>query len=135
MSLEIIFYDGNCNFCSFWVRFVLKRDRGRQFRFSTLGGKTFRKLVLKELCDMPQSTLVVLTKNNKLKVRSSAVVYILRSLGGAWSVLGWMLWVIPKPIRDLGYSLVARFRNRFSRWIGVCPLNEDAANQSGLFLE
>ena len=33
---HIILFDGECTFCSFWVKFVLKRDKHDQFRFASL---------------------------------------------------------------------------------------------------
>ena len=32
----IILFDGVCNFCNFWVNFVLDRDKKDRFRFAAL---------------------------------------------------------------------------------------------------
>ena len=44
--------------------------------------------------------------------RSSAVVGLLRQLGGPWRVVGTLLWLVPRPLRDVGYRVVARSRYR-----------------------
>jgi predicted DCC family thiol-disulfide oxidoreductase YuxK len=59
-------------------------------------------------------TIVVVDPQGTYR-RSSAVVRVLWQLGGGWSLLGTLLWLVPRPIRDLAYQLVAR--NRY-RWFG-----------------
>jgi predicted DCC family thiol-disulfide oxidoreductase YuxK len=46
--------------------------------------------------------------------RSTAAIRIARRLRGAWRLLA-VLWIVPRPLRDLAYDLVAR--NRY-RWFG-----------------
>ena len=36
MAERVILFDGVCNFCSFWVRFVIRRDPKGLFRFAPL---------------------------------------------------------------------------------------------------
>jgi predicted DCC family thiol-disulfide oxidoreductase YuxK len=33
-------------------------------------------------------------------------------VGGLWTVAGTALWLIPLPLRDLGYNIIARIRYR-----------------------
>jgi predicted DCC family thiol-disulfide oxidoreductase YuxK len=47
-----------------------------------------------------------------LKVRSDAVIQILAYLGGSWAVLGFLMSLIPKPVRDAVYNLAAKNRHR-----------------------
>lgn len=120
---ELIFFDGRCGLCHGAVRFVLARGpRGRAFRFAPLGGATFQHEIPEtRRRDLPDS-LVVKTKEGRLLTRSDAVVRILRSLGGGWAVLGALLWVVPKPLRDLGYRAVAAIRGRLLPLPpGACP--------------
>ena len=46
-----------------------------------------------------------------LYVRSAAALRIAGYMGGPWSLLI-ALWIIPKPLRDWAYDLVARHRHR-----------------------
>ena len=59
-----------------------------------------------------QLDTMVLLKDGRIYLRSAAVSRILICLGGRWSVFGWMLWLIPWPVRDLGYRIVSRLRYR-----------------------
>ena len=40
---HIILFDGECNFCSFWVKYVIKRDENDVFRFASLQSEIGKK--------------------------------------------------------------------------------------------
>ena len=71
---------------------------------------------------LPDS-IVVLTADRELLVQSSAVLHILRRIGGLWRVLGTLGVLVPRPLRDLAYALFARIRRRLAPTPeGTCPL-------------
>jgi predicted DCC family thiol-disulfide oxidoreductase YuxK len=121
---EILFYDGHCGLCHRAVKFVLKHDRsGTAFRFAPLQGDTFQSRVSPEKrADLPDS-VVVLTSDGNLLVRSNAFLHILRRLGGGWRILAGVVGVIPRPLRDAAYNVVARIRYRvFGTREDLCPI-------------
>ena len=123
-TLEMLFYDGHCALCHGTVKFVLKHDRsGVAWRFAPLQGATFPALVTPaQRAGLPDS-IVVLTSQGSLLVRSDALIHILRSLGGGWRLLGGWIAAVPRPVRDLGYGFVARIRYRvFGRREDWCPV-------------
>jgi predicted DCC family thiol-disulfide oxidoreductase YuxK len=121
---ELLFFDGNCGLCHRAVLFVLRHDReGTRFRFAPLHGEAFRENVKGPLAtDIPDS-VVVLANGGALLTRSAATVHILRRIGGVWALLGGLLWLVPRPLRDAGYDFIARIRHRlFARPKDACPL-------------
>ncbi len=121
---EVLFYDGHCGLCHYAVKFVMQQDRlGRAFRFAPLHGATFQASV-----PVPQSkglpdSMVVQTRDGSLLTRSDAWVHVLRRLGGGWKIVAALLRVIPRPLRDFFYGIVARTRYRVFGWRKeVCPL-------------
>ena len=105
----VLFYDGECGLCSRSVDFVLRRDQKARFQFAPLQGETAAKfLSADEIQSL--SSVILRTVDGQLHRRSSAVVAVFRELGGWWNVPSWILRIIPRPIRDLGYAMVARFR-------------------------
>ena len=120
---EVLYYDGHCGLCDATVRFVLRNDEGgRAFRFAPLGGSTFeRALPEAERARLPDS-LVLVTGDGRTLTRSTGVVRLLRRLGGVWSVLGALLWIVPRPVRNLGYDVVARLRHRLFPPPEACPI-------------
>jgi predicted DCC family thiol-disulfide oxidoreductase YuxK len=121
---EMIFYDGRCALCHGTVKFVLKRDQsGTAFRFAPLQGKTFSERVPETTRKMLPDSIVVLTDEGALLVRSDAFVHILARLGGGWKFVAGVLRVIPRPMRDVIYNFIARVRyGVFGTRSDVCPL-------------
>lgn len=109
----VIFFDGVCGLCNHWVDFVLARDRRGAFRFGPLQGETARAW----LNLPPDAALDSITLVDRAGIhrKSSAVSRILVGLGGLWVLCGWLLWLIPRPLRDWGYDFIARQRYR---WFG-----------------
>lgn len=107
----IIVFDGVCNFCNYWVNFVLKRDHRRRFRFAALQSETGTTLCEKFAGGSQYAHTVLLIHDDRVWIKSTAAVKILRLLGGVYrlSVVG---YIVPRPIRDLAYDLIAKYRYR-----------------------
>lgn len=107
---KILFFDGVCGLCNQAVDFVLKRDRNRIFQFAPLQGETAR--VLLSPSDYENLNSMVLWIDGRAYRKSAAAVRILWLLGSGWMVLGTLIWIIPAPLRNIAYSLIARNRYR-----------------------
>lgn len=107
----IIFFDGVCGLCNWFVDFVLPRDRQGIFRFSPLQGETAREYLSAE--EIEALKTVVLVDESGTYRQSTAVLRVLRRLSGVWPLIAGLLRLVPPPLRDLGYRLVARNRYRF----------------------
>jgi predicted DCC family thiol-disulfide oxidoreductase YuxK len=109
----IVFFDGVCGLCNSSVDFVLRHDRQGRLKFSPLQGETAERLLSSE--DRENLGSLVLWDGGRMFRRSSAVVRILWRLGPLWRLLGGVLWVIPLPLRNAAYRVVAGSRYR---WFG-----------------
>ena len=120
---ETLFYDGDCGFCHWTVRFVLARDRGDAFRFAPIQGETFRaQMGEAQFAALPDSVFV-LTEDGQWLERLEAVIHVLRRLGGGWALLAALFSLFPRALRDWGYDLFARHRRRlFARPDAACPV-------------
>lgn len=117
---NIVFFDGVCGFCNAWVDFWLRRDRRERLRFAPLQGETARaRLNPADVVNL--HSLVFWTPRGCYR-RTTAVVHIGWTLGGFWSLLATLLWLIPRPLRDAGYALIARNRYRFFGKKETCRL-------------
>jgi predicted DCC family thiol-disulfide oxidoreductase YuxK len=117
---SIIYFDGVCGMCNRTVDFVLRRDRVGRFQFAPLQGDTAAARLPEQ--DRLQLSTLVLESPNGLFRRSSAVVRILRGIGGFWWLLGSLFWLVPRPLRDWGYGLVASNRYRLFGRKETCRL-------------
>ncbi len=131
---NVLFFDGVCGLCNRSVDFVLSRDRRGAIRVAPLQGETARRAVRDEGRGASSETrsfdtVVWLDSSGREFVRSAAAVRVLWQLGGIWWLIGWLLWLIPRPLRDVGYRIVAA--NRY-RWFGrkeTCRLPSPAERE------
>lgn len=121
----VIFFDGVCGLCNCFVDFMLRRRRGREFRYSPLQGETARQRL--EGNEWATLNSIVFLDEKGEHGQSAAIVRILRRLGGLWNIAGILLWLIPRPLRDLGYRSVAASRYRLFGKKETCrlPSNEE----------
>ncbi len=127
----IVFFDGICGFCNYTVNFLMARDQGQRLRFAPLQGETAAKYLpepLRERLD----TLVFCFRGRNY-VRSAAIVRILWSLQGVWPLIAILLWLIPLPIRDMGYCGMSKIRYRLFGKMDACRLPRP--EERGLILE
>jgi len=110
---DLILYDGTCGLCHAFVRFVIERDSDR-YLFASLQSSLGQTL----LCAQGQDTSSFRTMylfenwketNERCYTRGKAATRILRHLQGPVSFLG-VLRILPAPLLNLGYFLVARIR-------------------------
>ncbi len=105
------------------VKFVVRHDRAGVFHFAPLRGSTFLEGVPASRRAIVPDSVTVLTANNDLLVRSDALIYVLRRLGGRWPKLAAMMAIVPRPLRDAVYNLIARIRYPiFGRRDDLCPV-------------
>ena len=110
----IVLFDGMCHLCDGAVRFILKRERTSELKFAPLQSDSGKSLL--EKYGYPSGYLdgLILIENNRAHDRSSACLRIARKLIFPWNVL-FPLLIIPKPLRDLIYGIIASVRYR---WFG-----------------
>jgi predicted DCC family thiol-disulfide oxidoreductase YuxK len=124
---DVILYDGVCVFCSRWVRFVARRDVDRRFRFTAIQSGYGTRLALAFGIDPGDPDTNAAIHGGVAYFKSDAALMVLSHLRG-WRWAG-ALRSVPKPLRDLCYSLVARNRYRIFGKYQACFL-PDASLQA-----
>lgn len=110
----VVLFDGYCKFCNLWVNFLITIDRQKSFRFASAQSEAGKSLMeIGNIGSIGADTVIVYDEG-RFYSRSGAIVRIARRLHGIWR-LGYLLVVIPRPVRDMVYDFVAR--NRY-RWFG-----------------
>ena len=116
-SPYIILFDGYCNLCSGFVRWLLCRDKSARFQFLPLQSDEARQLLkLSESENTPQNDpdTVILYYDGTIWERSEAVLEVFKNLGGIWRLMLPFKY-LPLAWLDKLYNFVAR--NRY-RWFG-----------------
>lgn len=109
----VILFDGVCNFCDASVQFILERDPNEIFRFASLQSEAGQGLLKKY--HVPEDVdSMILIESDKVYFKSSAALRISRHLQGTWKLL-YILIIVPAPVRNVVYDIIAR--NRY-KWFG-----------------
>lgn len=119
-SSGTVLFDGVCNFCNGWVRFIINRDPKKYFYFASLQSKVADELLAKHGMNTSLDSIVLL-ENDQYYSESTAVLRICKKLTGLWKLL-YVFIIIPKPVRDFFYRWFAKNRYRFFGKSETCML-------------
>ena len=111
---DIVIFDGVCNLCARSVQFILRHEIEPRFQFSPVQSAVGARMLEAHGLSAAEVDTFVLVSEGRVYTRSTAALRIARHFKGAWQLLR-LVWVVPKPLRDLIYNLIAR--NRYS-WFG-----------------
>lgn len=106
---QIILFDGVCNFCNFWVNFVIKRDEKDAFRFAALQSEKAKELTSKFNFDTSSMNTFVLIDEDHLYTKSTAALMICKQLNWPIKILSLFI-ILPKIFRDFIYDIIAKNR-------------------------
>lgn len=116
---DLILFDGTCIFCSGFARLVARHDRVGRFRFVTAHSPTGQALYRRYGLDpKAMETNIVLT-GGQVHLRMRAFTAAMRCLGWPWKSAA-VLDLLPRPLADRTYGLIARYRYVFGR--RACPV-------------
>ncbi len=111
---HVVVFDGVCNLCSGAVAFILARERDHLIRFAAAQSAAGRELLSEFGLDPEKLATFVFIEGGSAHVRSDAALEVARHLRFPWRALR-ILRIVPRPLRDFLYDLIAR--NRY-RWFG-----------------
>ena len=112
-SMNVILFDGECNLCDRSVQFIIKRDKKAQYQFASMQGDAGQEILRKFRIPADFNSFI-LVEGDKWYDKSSAALRVCKNLHGGWNLLYGLL-IVPKPIRDYAYGMVAK--NRY-KWFG-----------------
>ena len=115
---DVILFDGVCIFCSGWVRFVAQRDTAKRFRFTPIQSAYGTRLAQALGIDPDDPDTNALVHGGVAYFKSDGALTVLSQLPG-W---GWVrvLFIVPRPIRDGVYNVVAKNRYRIFGKYDAC---------------
>lgn len=111
---SILMFDGLCNLCNSSVQFVIKRDLKKKIVFSSLQSEIAQDFLSTQNDSLKNCESVILIDKNNIYTKSSAAIKVSQSLKGLWFMMSIFI-ILPKPIRDYVYDVIA---SRRYRWFG-----------------
>lgn len=122
----VLFFDGDCAFCSRSVQRVAHFDTLEEISFAPLQGKlSHEKGFAGYASDEGGTMLLFRESDGKVFTHSDALIQLTRIFGGWWRVLSWA-HLIPKLLRDAVYRWIARNRYRIMERNTTCLIPDPA---------
>ena len=129
---HIILFDGVCNFCNFWVNFILNRDKNDTYLFTAMQSDSGQKFLQEFKLNAYDFDSFVLIVNDKHFTKSTAALMIIKHLKSIVKLL-YPLIILPEPIRDFFYDLAAKNRYKVFGKRNICRIPTE--NEKKKFLE
>ena len=124
---KIIIFDGICTLCNNSIDMLMRIDEEKMFKYTSLQGEYAKKLAIPE--DMVS---VIFYDEDRLYYKSTAILKILRSLGGLW-VFTNIFYIIPTFIRDFIYDVIAKYRYKIFGKMQSCRMPK--VGEKALFID
>ena len=126
MDRPVLLYDGVCGLCNKTVQFVLSHDRRGTLLFAPLQSNFGQSVVARHPALQNVDSVVLVEPSpgaggERVFTRSTAALRVVSYLGGVWKIL-LVAYIIPRPVRDWLYDLVARYRYRLFGRYDTCLL-------------
>ena len=102
----VVLFDGVCNLCNGWVRFLIARDRQARLRLASVQSDAGKAILA--ACGLPTdefNTMVFLEKG-RAYIKSTAFLRVVRHFPWPWPLLS-AGRIVPRPVRDWLYDRVA----------------------------
>ena len=112
MSQNIVYFDGVCGLCNYFVDFIIRQDKYNKLLFAPLQGETATKELNFEAAKNIDT--VIFHTKQKFYFKSGAGIRIFYTVGGFWKIVIVFL-IVPPFIRNFIYDIIAN--NRY-KWFG-----------------
>ena len=104
MRDKVVIFDGLCILCNKSLDLLMRLDKNKVLRYTSLQGEYVKQLNVEEGFES-----IIFYEEGKLYYKSTAILRILRSLGGVW-VMTNIFYIIPRFMRDAIYDIIANYR-------------------------
>jgi len=121
VQAPLVLFDGVCNLCNAWGRFVIRRDPTGVFRFAAQQSPVGRAMIEDRMKGAAQLSSVILIEDHSTYTESDAILQILTRLGPPWSWMA-LLRIVPLRFRDACYRFIVRHRYQWFGRTELCQL-------------
>lgn len=121
----IVFFDGECNLCNFWVRQVLKNEREENIFFSSLNSSFCKKTFNSLGAYTSNLNSIVVLYQNHIYTKSEAISLILKQLKFPFPFLAFILSILPTFFTNFFYDLIAKYRLKIFGKSESCDYNSN----------
>ena len=123
---DILLLDGDCGLCNRLAIFLDKRlGKAKDIAYRTILSQEGQELIATFPQKQQDADSVYLLRNGKSYIRSAAGIRCLLYM--KWYYRMWfpILWIIPFPLRDIGYRIIAKYRHKIFKKPETCLFRID----------
>lgn len=118
---DILLMDGDCGLCTRSAVFLHPRLRDPQsMKFIAIESQEGQSIIAKFPQKFQDADTVYLVRNGQPYMRSSAAIRCLLYLKWHYRILFPFAWIVPLPLRNVVYRIVAKYRMKFFSQPEVC---------------
>jgi predicted DCC family thiol-disulfide oxidoreductase YuxK len=117
----IVLFDGTCAFCEGAVTFIAARDPSGYFRFGASQSPQADAILAEYGLSRDSARSIILIEDGRAYLRSTASLRIAARLTAPWS-LARVFLLVPVPVRDAVYRVVAAVRHRLAGRSNACEV-------------
>ena len=123
---DYLLLDGDCGLCHSLANFLDKRlAKGADLGYRPILSGDAQKMISTFPKKQQEVDSVYLLRNGKSYIRSAAGIRCLLYMRWYYKMWFPLFWIIPLPIRDIGYRIVARYRHKFFKRPTECSFRID----------
>ncbi len=118
---DLFLLDAECGLCNRLAQFMIPRLKDpASLNFMSNESDKGRLLIAGLTVKQQSIDTVYLFRKGRVYIRSAAVLRGLYHLSWWWAMWAPIIWLIPLPLRDLGYRIVSKYRRRLFKEVPVC---------------
>ena len=123
---DYLLLDGDCGLCHRLATFIDKRlGKEKDLGYRPILSDDAQKMIATFPKKQQDADSVYLVRNGKSYIRSAAGIRCLLYMKWYYAMLFPIFWLIPLPIRDIGYRIIAKYRHKFFKRPTQCLFRVD----------
>ena len=123
---DFLFLDGDCGLCHRLATFIDKRlGKGKQLGYRPILHEDAQRVLQTLPSKLRDADSVYLIRNGKPYIRSAAGIRCVLYMRWYYKMWFPVLWLIPLPLRNIGYRLIAKYRHKFFKRPTECLFRVD----------
>ncbi|MBA45841.1 MAG: hypothetical protein CMB31_04570 [Euryarchaeota archaeon] len=123
---DVLLLDGDCGLCHRLAIFIDKRKHSdADIAFRPIESEEGQDLISSFSEKQQRADTVYIIRNGKTYIRSGAGIRVLLYMKWYWRMWYPLVWLVPLPIRDIVYMIIAKNRHRIFERPNVCSFRID----------
>ena len=123
---DYLLLDGDCGLCHRLANFIDKRlSKNKRIYYRPISSTEAQEMIASMPERQRRADSVYLIKDGKSYIKSAAGIRCLLYMRWYYSMWFPIVWLIPLPIRDIGYMMIAKYRHKFFKKPSQCMFRVD----------